>query len=176
MIVGKHTYGSHYIQERFSDSGATLRIGAFCSIASNIVVFLGGTHRTDLTTTFPFGSVSRDVFTTVYSPSKRPNYDVTIGNDVWIGERVVIMQGRTVGDGAVIACNSHVVKDVEPYTVVGGNPAQFLKYRFDPSLIERMLKIKWWDWDDEVINQRTDFMFRGSVEEFIIRAENNNWS
>lgn len=176
MIVGKHTYGTHYISERWKDSGAILTIGAFCSIASDIRVFLGGNHKTDGVTTFPFGATSKDTFTKSYVAGPGTNGNVTIGNDVWIGESVTIMSGIIIGDGAVIACNSHVTKDIEPYAIVGGNPAEHIKYRFSPDLIKRMLKIKWWDWSDEIINERTDFMFNESVEEFIIRAEINNWN
>jgi virginiamycin A acetyltransferase len=69
--------------------------------------------------------------------------NVIIGNDVWIGSNVTIMSGVTIGDGAVIANNSHVVKNVEPYTLVGGNPAKLIKYRFSKEQIEKLLKIKW---------------------------------
>ena len=75
--------------------------------------------------------------------------DVIIGNDVWIADNVTIMSGVRIGDGAVIACNSHVVKDVEPYSIVGGNPAKFIKHRFTQEQIECLLKIKWWNWDTQ---------------------------
>ena len=93
--------------------------------------------------------------------------DVTIGNDVWIGSNVTIMSGVTNGDGAVIANNSHVVKNVEAYSLAGGNPAKLIKYRFTPEQIEALLKIKWWYWDDAKI---TPFLCNNNIDEFITSA------
>jgi serine acetyltransferase len=80
------------------------------------------------------------------------------------------MSGVTVGDGEVIANNSHVVKDVEPYTLVGGNPAKFIKYRFTPQQIEKLLKIKWWDWEDEKINKFSPLLCSNNIDDFINSA------
>lgn len=84
---------------------------------------MGGNHRTDWLTTYPFGHIHKDIFTNfsgVGHPATKGS--VVIGNDVWIGTNVTIMSGVSIGDGAVIANNSHVVKDVLPYSIVGGNP------------------------------------------------------
>src|SRR3990167_8768977 len=78
---------------------------------------------------------------------------ITIGNDVWIGEGVRVMQGVTIGDGAIIGAGAVVAKDVPPYAVVAGNPATVRKYRFSPWVIERLLKLKWWDWEEEKVTQ-----------------------
>jgi virginiamycin A acetyltransferase len=96
--------------------------------------------------------------------------DVIIGNDVWIGANVTIMSGVTIGDGAVIANNSHVVKNVEPYSLVGGNPAKLIKYRFTPEQIEKLLKIKWWYWDDKKINKFTPLLCNDNIDKFINSA------
>jgi serine acetyltransferase len=77
------------------------------------------------------------------------------------------MSGVTIGDGAIIANNSHVVKNVEPYSLVGGNPAKLIKYRFDPEIIEKLLMIKWWDWDDEKINKFTPLLCSSNIQNFI---------
>jgi serine acetyltransferase len=77
------------------------------------------------------------------------------------------MSGITIGDGAVIAANSHVVKNVEPYSIVGGNPAKFIKYRFSPEQIEKLLEIKWWNWEDEKINKYTPLLCNTDIDEFI---------
>src|SRR5690606_1387233 len=77
--------------------------------------------------------------------------DTVIGNDVWIGQNVTIMPGIKIGDGAIIAANSTVVKNVEPYAIYGGNPAEFIKKRFRDETIQLLLKLKWWDWDEEKI-------------------------
>ena len=80
---------------------------------------------------------------------------MTIGNDVWIGQSTIILSGVTIGDGAIIGANSLVTKDVKPYAVVGGNPAKLIKYRFDEDTIDKLLKIKWWDWSiDKIIHNR----------------------
>lgn len=78
--------------------------------------------------------------------------DTVVGNDVWIGYESVIMPGVTIGDGAVIAAKSVVTKDVPPYTIFGGNPAQVIKQRFDDDIIEKLLEIAWWNWDIKKIS------------------------
>jgi acetyltransferase-like isoleucine patch superfamily enzyme len=96
--------------------------------------------------------------------------DVIIGNDVWIGEGAKIMAGVIIGDGAVIANNSHVVKNVAPYSVVGGNPAKHIKYRFTEAQINQLLQIKWWNWDDENINDFTRLLCDTNIDNFIEAA------
>ena len=117
--VGRFTYGVEHIKVRQWGEGAALKIGQFFSIADNITVFLGGNHRTDWVTTFPFGHVYQDEFGhtgAVGHPATRG--DVSIGNDVWIGAGVTIMSGVTIGDGAVLAANSTVTGNVVPYEIL----------------------------------------------------------
>ena len=85
-------------------------------------------------------------------------YWVKIGNDVWIATNVTILRGVEIGDGAVIAAGSVVTKSVPPYAVVGGNPAKFIKWRFPLEAREKLLEIKWWDWDDEEIINKREFL------------------
>lgn len=84
------------------------------------------------------------------------------------------MSGVTIGDGAVIANNSHVVKNVEPYSLVGGNPEKFIKYRFTPEQIEKLLEIKWWYWDGEKINNLSPLLCNNNIDEFINSVGLNN--
>jgi hypothetical protein len=84
------------------------------------------------------------------------------------------MSGITVGDGAVIANNSHVVKNVEPYSIVGGNPAKLIKYRFSEDQIKKLLEIRWWDWSTEKINQFCPLLCNEKIDEFIILADKNS--
>lgn len=165
--VGKHTYGAHNIIVKYLNH-AELVIGNFCSIATNIQVYLGGNHRTDWITTFPFGHIFQTTFPK-FNGQGCPisKGDVIIGNDVWICDNVVIMSGVTIGDGAVIANNSHVIKNVEPYSIVGGNPAQLIKYRFSKEQIENLLKIQWWNWSDTKVNENSCLLSTSNIDEFI---------
>jgi acetyltransferase-like isoleucine patch superfamily enzyme len=146
ISVGRFTYGLENLWVREWSEGAALKIGSFCSLATNITIFLGGNHRTDWITTFPFGHIFQDELggeDIKGHPATKG--DVMIGNDVWIGSGVTIMSGVTVGDGAVLAANACIVKDVQPYQIMGGNPAHSIKQRFDVETIELLLKLKWWD-------------------------------
>ncbi len=171
MSYGKHTYGVPNIL--WSNQNAKFVCGNFCSIASNVNIYLGGNHRTDWITTYPFGHIHQNIFNKfngIGHPSTKG--DVIIGNDVWIGNNVTIMSGVTIGDGVVIANNSHVVKNIEPYSLVGGNPAKLIKYRFTKEQIEKLLQIKWWYWDDKKINEFTPLLCNNNIDEFIKLALN----
>jgi virginiamycin A acetyltransferase len=105
-------------------------------------------------------------------PSTKGN--VIIGNDVWIAENATIISGVTIGDGAVIANNSHVVKNVEPYSIVGGNPAKLIKYRFTKDQIDKLLSIKWWYWTDNKINENIHLLCNNNIDNFISLHHINN--
>jgi acetyltransferase-like isoleucine patch superfamily enzyme len=164
MQVGKYTYGHQNITASWPNM-ATLKIGKFCSIAIRCTIFLGGNHRVDRITTYPFGTIYTDIFPE-FDGSGHPSTkgDVIIGNDVWIGAHVTIMSGIKIGDGAVIAAHSHVVKDVKPYSIVGGNPAKHIKYRFEEEQIEKLIKLKWWDLDDKIINEISPILCSGDLD------------
>lgn len=166
MSYGKYTYGKPNVLSW--GEGAKLTVGSFCSIAANVNIYLGGNHRVDWVTTYPFGHIHRDTFNTFNGKGHPASKgDVIIGNDVWIGSNVTIMSGVTVGDGAVIANNSHVVKNVDPYSLVGGNPAKLIRYRFTQEQIDQLLKIKWWEWKDSKINSYTSLLCNSNIDDFI---------
>lgn len=146
--IGDYTYGSpdgSPILVHTSKDGK-LTIGKFCSIAYNVIIFLGGSnHRPDWVSTYPFAAFFEEASQFDGYPKER--IDVVIGNDVWIGEGVTIMSGITIGSGAVIATKSVVTKDVPPYAIVAGNPAKILRKRFDDGTIEKLLEIQWWNRD-----------------------------
>lgn len=155
VITGKHSYGLHHIDIRSWEEGANLYIGSFNSIADNQVVFLGGNHRTDWATTFPFGHIHHSTFPSgSINGSGHPvtKGHVVIENDVWIGSSCTIMSGVTLGSGSVIAARSVVTKNVPPYAIVGGNPARVIKYRFSEELIAELLDLQWWNYEDQVID------------------------
>ena len=164
MSTGKHTYGQPIVH--WANENAKLSIGNYCSIGGNVNIYLGGNHRIDWISTFPF-PISN------YLGHPATKGDVVIGNDIWIGNNVTIMSGVTIGDGVVIANNSHVVKNVEPYSLVGGNPAKLIKYRFTPEQIEKLLEIKWWYWEDDRINALSPLLCSSNVDEFITMLTNS---
>ena len=152
--IGRFSYGVEHSAIRQWGEGAALRVGAFCSVAYGLTVFLGGNHRVDWGTTYPFGHVfvgafgGRDI---VGHP--QTNGDVVIGNDVWIGMNVTIMSGVTIGDGAVIAANSTVGKSVGPYEIWGGNPARLIRPRFQGAISRRLHALRWWDCSQATIRE-----------------------
>ena len=168
MNLGKYSYAQSPLIITNNYGNATYECGKFCSIAKNLTICLGGNHRTDWVTTYPFGHIHKKVFNTFNGeghPLTRGN--VVIGNDVWIGDNVTIMSGVHVGDGAVIANSSHVCKDVAPYTMVGGNPAKLIRRRFTEEQITKLLEIKWWDWKDEEINEVAPALCNPDIDGFI---------
>lgn len=165
---GKYTYGQNNVSILWPTPGVKLEVGSFCSLAANITVYLGGNHNTNWVSTYPFGHIHESTFNT-FNGTGHPSTkgDVIIGNDVWIGSNVIIMSGVTVGDGSIITNNSHVVKNVAPYSIVGGNPAKLIKLRFTEEQIASMLKIKWWEWDDEKVNKFAPLLCNPDIDNFI---------
>jgi len=152
FTTGRFTYGTENISLRQWGEGANLSIGSFCSLASNIIIFLGGNHRPDWITTFPFGHIfATELGGEHIQGHPRTKGNVVIGNDVWIGHGVTIMSGITVGDGAVLAANATVTRNVGPYEIVGGNPARHIRWRFDDEIRSLLLELQWWEWPVETI-------------------------
>lgn len=146
--IGEYTYGV----PRVVFPNGKLRIGKFCSIAWDVTIYLGGNHRIDWFALYPFGGPRWPEAESLQDVIASKG-DVEIGNDVWIGSNVIIMSGVTIGDGAVIGAGSVVSSDVEPYTIVAGNPARPVKKRFSDEVIEKLLELKWWDWPLEKIRK-----------------------
>lgn len=129
------------------------RIGKFCSIARQVVIGPGDHDLTSVTThPFPISPVYGGL--TRLAKKEVQKSAPVIGNDVWIGINSIIMRGVTIGDGAVVAANSVVTRDVAPYTIVGGVPARFLKCRFPQNVAEALQRSRWWDWSDSVLSER----------------------
>lgn len=150
IYVGKHTYGHENIRTAWGE-GAVVEIGSFTSIAANLNLQLGGNHNQQWISTFPFGHVRENE--KVLFPPPLLNHPVApksvyIGNDVWIGNNVTIMGGARIGDGAIVAMNSHVVGEIGAYEVYGGNPARKIKDRFSRDIIELLCELKWWNEED----------------------------
>ncbi|MBB4806602.1 virginiamycin A acetyltransferase [Chryseobacterium defluvii] len=126
-----------------------IRIGSFCSIASG-VIFQENLHDYEKLTTY---FIRQRVFGEALRIDSYSKGDIVVGNDVWIGAQSIILSGVSVGDGAVIATNSVVTKDVPPYAIVGGSPANVIKYRFSEEIINKLMEIEWWNWDIEKIKK-----------------------
>ena len=152
--IGRFTYGLEGLTVREWGEGASLTIGAFCSIAEGAQIFLGGNHRADWITTYPFGHIHQELLganATAGHPAT--NGPVVIGNCVWVGSNATIMSGVSISDGAIIAANATVTKDVGPYEIVGGNPAKLIRKRFDDLIIEKLLELKWWNLATEQVRE-----------------------
>ena len=158
IFIGDYTYyddpvaptgfEANNVLFNWPEFGDKLIIGKFCALASGTQFIMGpANHRTCSISTYPFA-----VFGGAWAERIPPHLDqlprkgdIVVGNDVWIGRNSVILPGVHIGDGAIIAVQSVVARDVPPYTVYGGNPARFLKDRFSPELKELLLRLKWWD-------------------------------
>lgn len=150
IIVGDFTYFSDvdfekHVLHHYDFIGDKLIIGKFCQIASGVnFIMNGANHQMNAASTYPFYIMGWEQGTPSHEDLPLKG-DTVIGNDVWIGQNATIMPGVHIGDGAIIGLNSVVSKDVEPYTIVAGNPAQFIRKRFDDELIGLLQRLKWWD-------------------------------
>jgi len=167
--MARYSYGLENLIIRSWGEGSKLHVGSFCSIADNVEIFLGGNHRTDWVTTYPFGHINQESFPHHGQGHPSTKGDVVIGNDVWIGSGSTIMSGVTIGDGAVVATNSTVVKDVPPYAIVGGNPSKILKYRFTEKQIEKLLQNPWWEKTDQEIQELVPLLCSPNIDELIVK-------
>jgi acetyltransferase-like isoleucine patch superfamily enzyme len=166
---GKHTYGPEPKIIGVPEIVVGSKIGKFCSIAENLQFIARGSHMMNWVTTYPFQAVwNMDV----PLHNLPPHSPIIIGNDVWIAANVKIKQGVTIGDGAVLATECFVTKDVPPYAVVGGNPAKIIKYRFTEKQISDLLEIKWWNWDDDTIKKTVPLLVSDDIDKFIEFAKN----
>lgn len=170
IIVGDFTYiadsdfASH-VTHHYDFNNDKLIIGKFCQIASGVEFIMNGAnHQMKAVTTFPF-------YTLEGWKQKAPSLndlplkgDTIIGNDVWIGQNATILPGVKIGDGAIIGANSVVGSDIEPYTIVVGNPARVIRKRFDDELIDIMEKLKWWDKSIEEINNLIPLLTSSDLE------------
>lgn len=141
-----------------------LIIGKYCSIGSGAVFVMAGNqgHRMDWVSTFPF-YFQANIFKASQNAYEKSG-DTVIDNDVWIGSEAMIMAGVHIGSGTVVAARAVVTKDVPPYAVVGGNPAQVIKYRFDTETIAQLLKLKWWDWSEEEVKNVMPLICSENIE------------
>lgn len=173
IIVGDFTYYDDLdnpenfeknVLYHFDFIGDQLIIGKFCAIASNVKFIMNGAnHNLHYFTTYPFGIFGHN-WTNQASIQGENKGNTIIGNDVWIGYNSTIMPGIKIGDGAIIGANSVVTKNIEPYTIVGGNPAQIIRKRFADQVINLLLELQWWDWSIEKITAQISILASNNVE------------
>ena len=164
--IGDYSYGWPRITDY--GEGIRLKIGKFCSIGHEAVFMLGGEHRLDMVTTYPFANFF-PFASHIQDTHPRIKGDIVVGNDVWIGHSAFILSGVTIGDGAVIGARTVVSKDVAPYSIVGGVPARHIRFRVSEDLIPGLLAIAWWDWPIEKIAEAAEFILgdpRAFVEKY----------
>jgi virginiamycin A acetyltransferase len=175
IIIGDYTY---YDDEEDSENfernvlyhypftGDKLIIGKFCAIATGVKFIMNGAnHRMSGFSTYPFQIFGEGWEQVSTDPNDFPyKGDTIVGNDVWIGYESVIMPGVHIGDGAIVAAKSVVVKDVPPYAIVGGNPATVIRSRFSEETIATLLEIAWWNWDIEKITRNLNKIVNADLE------------
>lgn len=165
LVVGPHTYGRLHLHDKFSEK---IIIGDYCSIAQKVDWFLMN-HRIDLISTYPFSNLK--AFWTDDEVKHEDHVSkgmIIVGNDVWIGMSAKIMSGVTIGDGAVIAAGAIVTKNVEPYSIVAGNPAKHIKYRIEDADDRRKMQaIAWWNWSEEKVSENINKIVNPDIKAFI---------
>jgi acetyltransferase-like isoleucine patch superfamily enzyme len=164
--IGEYSYGNPKV--RFSETGAKLRMGRYCSVADKVEILLGGNHRMDWATTYPFTALP-DLWPTArdLEGSHASNGDVTIGHDVWLGSACMILSGVTIGSGAVIGARAVVARDVPPYGVVAGNPGRLIRIRFPEEVVAALLEGAWWDLPREEVVPLIPLLQSGRIPELL---------
>jgi acetyltransferase-like isoleucine patch superfamily enzyme len=160
LQIGRRTYWASDVVMRTWLPGERIIIGSFCSIAEGVTILTGGGRGMDTAALFPLD----------FARCYRSTRDTRVGSDVWIGTGAMILGGVEIGDGAVVAAGAVVVEDVPPFAVVAGNPASVLRYRFSPAVVERLLRVAWWRWPDEMIEANVDWLY-APIGEFLDRFD-----
>ena len=178
IVVGDFTYIADsefesHVTHHYEWNGDKLIIGKFCQIASGVEFIMNGAnHQMNAVSTLPFYTLEGWDMEPP-KPSDLPlKGDTVIGNDVWIGQNAVILPGVHIGDGAIVGANCVVGSDVEPYTIVVGNPSRELRKRFDDELIDLLLQFKWWDKGIEEINNLIPLLTNSDLE--LVKTELKN--
>jgi acetyltransferase-like isoleucine patch superfamily enzyme len=167
VSIGAHTYGVPNVCV-FRGDRTLLSIGRYVSIGHDVQVLLGGNHRVDWVTTFPLRAVLG--LPGAYDDGHpRSRGDIVIGNDVWLGMGCKILSGVEIGDGAVVGAFSVVTRSVRPYAIVAGQPAREQRRRFGDAQVERLLRVRWWDWPDDKVRAEVDALSCADIDAFLTR-------
>lgn len=179
-MVGDYTYYDDFedvhnfeknVRYHFDFVGDKLIIGKFCMIASDVSFIMNGAnHLSQSVSSYPFAIFGHGWEQAMEGKTYPTKGDTIIGNDVWIGYKACIMPGVTIGDGAIIAANATVTKDVPPYAIVGGNPAEVIRKRFNEEQVAKLLKLKWWDWEAEKITAKLPLLTGNNIDLLLAEA------
>jgi acetyltransferase-like isoleucine patch superfamily enzyme len=150
---------------KFFGNLSKVYIGKYCSVANNVVFDCGEQHNSNYVSTFDFGNIESSVRGKYGHP--KTYGDTHIGNDVWIGHGCYIRSGVTIGDGAIIGTKSVVTKNIEPYSICAGYPAEIKKYRFEADIIKKLLEIQWWNWPDAIVKDCIPELMSNCIERFV---------
>lgn len=165
--IGRYSWG--HLTVSYRTPGCTFSVGQFCSFAYGTRVILGGEHRADFVSTYRFPAY--EPFQEAFDPGRKAETvtggDVEIGNDVWVGHDALILTGTTLGDGVIVGAGSVVRTKIPPYAIAMGNPARVAGFRFTPEQIEALLRIRWWDWDEERLTGALGQMMSDDIDAFI---------
>ncbi|GHT90740.1 acetyltransferase [Betaproteobacteria bacterium] len=164
--IGLGTYGLPEVHDW--NEGSALVIGSYCAIAEHVHIFLGGQHRTDWVSSYPFPAFIPEAAHIKDFGGTRG--DVVIGSDVWLCSRCTILSGVRIGHGAVIASGAVVSRDVPAYAIMAGNPARRIRWRFDEATREALLKSAWWEWPEAEIRQIVDKLCSSDIAAFLAYA------
>lgn len=179
IIIGDYTYYDdpedsenfeRNVLYHYSFSQDKLIIGKFCALARGIKFIMNGAnHKVSGFSTYPF-YIFGNGWEKATPQDEELLYkgDTFVGNDVWIGYESIIMPGVTIGDGAIVAAKSVVVSDVPAYSIVGGNPAQVIKQRFDDGTVKSLLDIAWWDWDIKKISANLEKIVASDLDALLL--------
>lgn len=170
LVIGRYSYG---VPDVVVYPGETERVllGSFCSIADDVRIFVGGNHRTDWVSTFPF-RIQFGLPGAHADGCPTSKGDVIIGHDVWIGAGAWVLSGVRVGNGAVIGGSSVVASDVAPYAIVVGNPAREIRKRFSEEHIAMLEHLAWWDWPLERIIENVGQLCSPDIDAFFAAQAN----
>jgi acetyltransferase-like isoleucine patch superfamily enzyme len=166
--IGRHTYGLTKESFFVPHENVPVRIGSFCSIGPDVLFICAAEHRVDTATTFPIQFANGKIRNANGTAGKGP---ITVGHDVWIGARCIVLSGVTIGNGAVLGAGSIVTRDIPPYAIAVGNPARTIRYRFAPDVIRRLQSLEWWNWSDDLIGERVELLTATDVDRFLSTVE-----
>ena len=182
IIIGDYTYYDdsedsenfeRNVLYHYPFSKDRLIIGKFCALAKGVKFIMNGAnHQVSGFSSYPFFIFGNGWEKVTPQDNELPfKGDTIVGNDVWIGYESIIMPGVTIGDGAIVAAKSVVVKDVPAYSVIGGNPAQVIKRRFSQNIVDRLLEISWWNWKIEKITANLDKIVAADINALLLAKD-----